>query len=126
MSRRAKLAIRSQCWYRLTMASRMALPRRREGAARRASRQSAGGKGCRSCPPDQNWLGRKGLLRLLRQREEDDTGPDEVEVEVEVGNPDESAGHQERIEAHLCHLGIVGQVTVVRVPPPPHANPAQD
>src|ERR1700730_1969860 len=107
MSRTAKLEIRSQCWKRFTTVSRMSLPRRRQWKVRRSSRPGRGGR-CRRPPPrHSNRNRRHGLLRcLVRQRAEQDTGRDEKEVEVKIGNGDKCPGYQKRVKTELSHIRV--------------------
>src|SRR3990172_1211244 len=125
MSRRAKLEISSQCRKRSAVVLCMTLPRGGERAARRSSRQGRGRGSRRPCTPDSNRFRREGLLCLLRQRAERHAGRDEVEVEIEVGDRDKSSGYQERVEGELGHLGIAGEVAVLRVAPPLLPDPPQ-
>jgi hypothetical protein len=50
---------------------------------------------------------------------EHDAGRDQEEVEVEVGDAEEGAGHEESIEGELGHFRVLGEVAVLRMAAPP-------
>src|SRR3990172_9792791 len=112
MSRSAKLMIRSRWRQSSETASNMGCPRLDHGPARAGERP-----GRDRTPLDGSRAFR--CVRARRQRLEDDGGGDEVLVQVEVGDGEEGARHQERVDGELRHLGVVGQISMLGMPPPP-------